>query len=66
MLGPDGRPAPLPGEVFVTVFFNSDVSVLVTAATPLRALGAIYVSPQRVGLPLLINVHSTSFIAFGF
>ena len=50
MLKSDGSPVPLPGEAFVNMFFNTDVSVLVAAAT-LRASGAIYASHQRVCLP---------------
>lgn len=44
-----GKPVPLPGEGFVNVLPNADVSILANGDLPqLRKTGIIYVSPQRV------------------
>jgi len=58
MLESDGSPVPLPGEAFVNIFFDTDVSVFVAAATPLRASGAMYASHQR--LVFVNNADATS------
>lgn len=59
MLESDGRPVPLPGEAFLNVFFNTAVTVVVGASTPLRGLGVMYASQQRVCLPWLIRMSPT-------
>lgn len=52
----NGKPVPLPGERFINVFENADLSVLAIGDLPnLRKNGIIYVSPQRV----CVLVHET-------